>query len=211
MLPLAFTHVHLASALFYNTDHAWVLNHSSELLSQLVDLLHAALLLKLNAHLDFESEHLKQQVPLAHVVSVRVAGLSTGHLQLCYHIFEAVELFGVEVDLAQIQRSGEPKSLVRGFEVAQDQFVHLFGFLGSFTQVLRDCVLDVVDGLSQIILADRWSLRVAEQSLCVLNHFVILTKLHGEDHNVPQRIEAMRGGAATLLHHDHHFELLKRA
>lgn len=66
-VPLALSHIHLASALFNSADDTRVLNCRSKVLTEAEDCLHAALLLKINAHLDFKREDLKQHASLLHI------------------------------------------------------------------------------------------------------------------------------------------------
>lgn len=77
--------------------------------------------------------------------------------------------------------------------------------------MLGDRVLDVVDGLGQVILAYSGPSGEPQEGLLSFNHLCILTQLHGQHHNVFKGCEAMARTTPRLLHHDNDLEFFKRA
>jgi len=118
LVPLALGHEHLTTAFFDSADNTRVLNGRSKVLGEAEDRLHSALLLKFDAHLDFESENFEQHASLLDVEELLAAEVAVasscglGRQASCFkfeeHLLERVKQFAVEVRPGQTQTRREP-------------------------------------------------------------------------------------------------------
>lgn len=90
------------------------------------NLLHSAMFLCLDAHLNFQCEHLQKDVSFVHIVRLlvvevlHIARFAAFKLELFNQLGQLVKASSVQVEFAQTQTCAEPKSFVRRLQTSQN-------------------------------------------------------------------------------------------